>query len=220
MSLRKTVVTTPSYRQRTGYHGILVGGTALMASALLVIGNISTKDVIELRHAEDVQQMLGEVIPVTLYDNNLIADKFDFEGKEIFQARKENKVSAVAFQVAEPGYSGMITLIMAVNYEGKILGVRVVSHTETPGLGDKMETTRSDWIYSFNGMSLTENNSNLWAVKKDGGQFDQFTGATITPRSITKAVKDGMYFFNQHKQRLMSYDPGPESGFSGVEKHD
>lgn len=211
MSLGKTTITNPSYRQRTGYHGMLVGGTALLASALLVIGNISTKDVIALRHAEDVQKMLNEVIPPNLHDNDLLADKFELDGKEIFQGRLDNSVSAVAFQVAEPGYSGLITLIMAVSNSGELLGVRVVSHTETPGLGDKMEAARSDWIYSFNGMTLTDDNEKQWAVKKDGGQFDQFTGATITPRAIIKAVKGGMHFFDHHKQRLTTYDPGPSS---------
>ena len=211
MSLGKTTITTPSYRQRTGYHGMLVGGTALLASALLVIGNISTKDVIAMRHAEDVQKMLNEVIPSGLHDNDLLSDKFELDGKEIFQGRLNGHVSAVAFQVAEPGYSGMITLIMAIDNEGKLLGVRVVSHTETPGLGDKMETARSPWIHSFKGMGLTRENDRQWAVKKDGGQFDQFTGATITPRAIVKAVKDGMRFFADHRQRLLTYDPSPSS---------
>lgn len=218
MSLSKTT-STASFRQRTGYHGMLVGGTALLASALLVIGNVNTKEVIALRHAEDVQQMLSEVIPPDLHDNDLLADKFELEGKEIFQARQQNEVSAVAFQVAEPGYSGVITLIMAVDNKGKSLGVRVVSHTETPGLGDKMETARSDWVFSFDGMTLTEENSKQWAVKKDGGQFDQFTGATITPRAIVKAVKSGMQFYATHKQRLLSYEPSPESAISEVKEN-
>jgi len=214
MSLSKTTITTPSYRQRIGYHGMLVGGTALLASALLVIGNTSTKDVIAQRHAEDVQQMLSEVVPPTLHDNDLLQDKFDLDGKEIYQARLENSVSAVAFQVAEPGYSGIITMIMAIDKDSKLLGVRVVSHTETPGLGDKMEAARSDWVYSFEGKQLSDDNQKQWAVKKDGGQFDQFTGATITPRAIVKAVKGGMQFFSENKQRLLSYDPGPESAIS------
>jgi len=219
MSLSKTTVTTPSYRQRIGYHGMLVGGTALLASALLVMGNTSTKHVIAQRHAEDVQQMLSEVVPPTLHDNDLLHDKFELDGKEIYQARLENEVSAVAFQVAEPGYSGIITMIMAVNKDSKLLGVRVVSHTETPGLGDKMEAARSDWVYSFEGKQLSDDNHKQWAVKKDGGQFDQFTGATITPRAIVKAVKAGMQFFANHKQRLLSYEPGPESAISEVKEN-
>ena len=216
MSLKKTTVTSPSYRQRIGYHGMLVGGTALLASALLVIGNVSTKDVIALRHAEDVQQMLSEVIPATFHDNDLLNDKFVLEGKDIYQARLNSEVSAVAFQVAEPGYSGIITVIMAVDKNATLLGIRVVSHTETPGLGDKMEASRSDWVYSFEGKQLNDANNKQWAVKKDGGEFDQFTGATITPRAVIKAVKAGMSFFAKHKQRLLSFEPGPESAISEV----
>ncbi len=218
MSLGKTTVTTPSYRQRTGYHGMLVGATALIASALLVLGNISTRDTIALRHAEDVHQMLSEVVPAALHDNDLLQDKFELDGREVFQARLNDQVSAVAFQVAEPGYSGLITMIMAVDSSGALLGVRVVSHTETPGLGDKMEAARSGWIHSFKGMQLTDDNIRQWAVKKDGGRFDQFTGATITPRAIVKAVKGGMQFFTQHKQRLLTYDPGPESAIGEVKR--
>ena len=201
----RRTIKKPSYLQRTGYHAMLVGGVALLASILLVMGNLLTKEAIAQRHAEDVQAMLNEVIPAKLHDNNLLEDKLDIENVEVFQARIEGHVSAVAFQVSEPGYSGEISLIMAVNNKGTLIGVRVVSHTETPGLGDKMETARSPWILSFDGKTLTNQNSIQWAVKKDGGEFDQFTGATITPRAIVKAVKQGMQFFQEHKQTLLSY---------------
>lgn len=219
MSLSKTTVTKPSYRQRIGYHGMLVGGTALLASALLVIGNVSTKDVIAQRHAEDVQRMLSQVVPPALHDNDLLQEKFELAGKQIYQARLDNQVSAVAFQVAEPGYSGIITVIMAIDKAGTLLGVRVVSHTETPGLGDKIEAARSSWVHSFEGKQLNDDNEKQWAVKKDGGQFDQFSGATITPRAVVKAIKGGMQFFAEHKQRLLTYEPGPESAISEVKDH-
>lgn len=204
MSLKKTVIKTPTYRNRTAYHGMLVGAAAMLASALLVMGNVSTKDVIALRLAEDVQAMLSEVIPSNFHDNNLLDNKITVKNKEVYQALLDNDVSAVAFQVAEPGYSGVITLIMGVNTKGEVLGVRVVSHTETPGLGDKMETARSDWIYNFDNLALTEANNADWGVTKDGGTFDQFTGATITPRAIVKAVKEGMIFFQANKETLLS----------------
>ncbi len=204
MMAGKRAVAQPSYRQRTGYHGMLVGGVALLASAMLALGDNETRDVIAQRHAEDVQAMLSEVIPPEFHDNNLLQDKLMIDGKEVYQAHLESHVSAVAFQVAEPGYSGVITLIMAIDKNGSLLGVRVVSHTETPGLGDKMETARSPWILSFDGLNLTEDNDKQWGVKKDGGQFDQFTGATITPRAVVKAVKGGMLFFQQHKEKMLS----------------
>ena len=207
MSLKKTKITTPGYHKRIGYHSMLVGGTALLATVLLAAGDLSTREAIAMRKAEDLQAMLTQVIPSDIYDNNLLSDKFELAEKEIYQARMESKVSAVAFEVFEPGYSGVITLIMSVSSEGKLLGVRVISHTETPGLGDKMETARSNWILSFDGRSLNKENEKNWAVKKDGGEFDQFTGATITPRAIIKAVKGGLVFFKNNKQRLLSYEP-------------
>lgn len=219
MSLKKTEIEQPSYRQRTGYHGMLVGGVALLASALLVMGNEGTKDAIAQRLAEDVQAMLSEVIPPEFHDNDLLQDKLVVADKEIFQARIGTDVSAVAFQVSEPGYSGDITLIMSVDAKGNLLGVRVVSHTETPGLGDKMEAARSPWIHSFDGMNLTDNNDADWAVKKDGGKFDQFTGATITPRAIVKAVKGGLLFFKEHQTALLNYaDQDTENKTATIDK--
>jgi len=209
-------VKNPSYRQRTAYHGMLVGAAAMLATTLLVMGNEGTKDAIAQRHAEDVQAMLGEVIPPKFHDNNLLENKIDVNGKEVFQALLGDDVSAVAYQVAEPGYSGIITLIMAINPKGTLLGVRVVSHTETPGLGDKMEAARSPWIFSFDNKTLSEENASNWAVKKDGGQFDQFTGATITPRAIVKAIKGGMQFFQQHQAQLLT---DPASVNSEVTQH-
>lgn len=202
-------VNNPSYRQRTIYHGMLVGGVAFIAGALLVIAHEGTKDIIAQRYAEDMLAMLNEVIPSSHYDNDLLNDQLTIEGKNVFQARIGNKVTAVAYQVSEPGYSGVITLIMGMNNKGEILGVRVVSHSETPGLGDKMETARSPWIHRFAGQKLTDKNQTQWAVKKDGGTFDQFTGATITPRAIVKAVKNGLHFFRQYKIQLLEFEAAP-----------
>jgi electron transport complex protein RnfG len=211
MITSKRVVANPSYRQRTGYHGMLVGGTALLVSAALVVANVHTKPAIELRQAEDVQMMLNEVIPAKLHDNDLLKDLYTINGKAVYQARLDGSVSAVAYQVAGPGYSGTITLIMAVDKQGKLLGVRVVSHSETPGLGDRIEEKRSSFVHEFEGKALTAQNEKQWGVKKDGGQFDQFSGATITPRAVVKAIKGGMQYFNDNRARLLTYEPGPDT---------
>jgi electron transport complex protein RnfG len=101
------------------------------------------------------------------------------------------------------GYAGNIVCVMGVSNEGKILGVRVIKHAETPGLGDKIEPAKSNWIHSFEGKWLGEPPVEKWGVKKDGGVFDQFAGATITPRGVVKAVKQGLEFFEQNRAALL-----------------
>jgi electron transport complex protein RnfG len=101
------------------------------------------------------------------------------------------------------GYGGKIMTIMALNPEGKVLGVRILSHSETPGLGDKIEIEKDDWVLSFNGRSLGAPSSAQWGVKKDGGHFDQFSGATITPRAVVKAVKSGLELFAKNQEKLL-----------------
>lgn len=110
----------------------------------------------------------------------------------IYVAKLEGKVSGLALPVTAAGYGGDIDMIMGVDNTGTILGVRVIGHKETPGLGDKIEFAKDPWITAFNGLSLSNTPPQAWAVKKDGGQFDQFTGATITPRAIVKSVHQGL----------------------------
>ncbi len=209
-------VKHPGYRNRLVYHGGLLGTMALLTSAALVIGNLETHDQIAQRLDEDMQASLRQVIPPNLYDNDLLQDSVliaplnnnagDHTGVRVFRARKQGHVVAVAFQLKASGYGGVINLIMGVNRKGEILGVRVISHAETPGLGDKIETQKSDWILGFNGRSLRKPDPAGWKVRKDGGRFDQFSGATITPRAVIKAIKQGLQFFAGHQQTLLSED--------------
>ena len=126
------------------------------------------------------------------------------EAFTVYLAKKNNVVSALIFPVtATDGYSGIIKLLVGINIDGTLAGVRVVSHKETPGLGDAIEIQRSDWILSFNNKSLDNPTGKGWAVKRDGGVFDQFTGATITPRAVVKAVHLSLIYFDRHKKDLI-----------------
>jgi electron transport complex protein RnfG len=119
--------------------------------------------------------------------------------------------------VVPDGYSGPIKLLVAVNYDGTLGGVRVISHKETPGLGDKIEESRSDWVLGFNGKSLTDPLLEKWKVKRDGGIFDQFTGATITPRSIVSAVKHTLLYERDHRDALYAkHDPSLQESNLGA----
>ncbi|MCG5515034.1 MULTISPECIES: electron transport complex subunit RsxG [unclassified Ectothiorhodospira] len=214
-----TTVAQPSYRQRVGYHSALLGGIALMASAVLVITDMQTRDTIAERQAEDFRQTLEQVLPAALHDNQPQQDTYQLQradGRtlEVYRARQEGRVSAVAFQMTGRGYAGPIDILMGVDADGEVLGVRVLRHKETPGLGDKIEVARDPWILSFGGLSLGEPPREDWAVKKDGGIFDQFTGATITPRVVVNAVRDGLEVFEQHRSTLLQR--GDESASSAL----
>ena len=115
---------------------------------------------------------------------------------DVYQLRSGGEITGVVFrQSTSKGYNGNISFWLGVNTEGEILGVRVISHKETPGLGDKIETGVSDWIHTFAGKSLENLQEADWAVKKNGGIFDQFSGATITPAAVIEGVETGLVHF-------------------------
>ncbi|HSH84389.1 MAG TPA: RnfABCDGE type electron transport complex subunit G [Guyparkeria sp.] len=125
-----------------------------------------------------------------------------------FRAREGDEVTAVAIPVVtRRGYSGDIRLLVGVCPEGEVIAVRVLEQSETPGLGDKIKADKTDWIFGFAGRRLGDPPVEWWAVKKDGGVFDQFTGATISPRAVVAAVKDVLLYVREHRQQLFEYPP-------------
>ena len=204
-------VLEPSYRKRTAYQAMLLGGMATLASAVLVLGDLETRDDIALRHAEDLKASLSQVLPDAVHDNDLLSDMLTLPAEQtgdkavkVYRAHLDERISAVAYEVSSNGYAGPITCIMGVAANGEVLGVRVLAHAETPGLGDKIEIARDDWITAFNGRSLDNTTDKQWHVKKDGGEFDQFTGATITPRAVVKAVYEGLALFDANRATLLA----------------
>ena len=195
-----------SIREKIAYQPILLGIFALLASGALAWASSATGDAIAAAEAKDLRDSLSEVLPAGLADNDFLKDTVDLKNGEktvtIYRARKEGVVKAALFKVAERGYAGDIQVLMAVGSDGKTLGVRVLKHSETPGLGDKIEVKKDPWVKSFDGKSLGDPAPEKWAVRKDGGIFDQFAGATITPRAVVKAVKGGMDFFTAHKAEI------------------
>ncbi|MBU3695798.1 electron transport complex subunit RsxG [Dechloromonas sp.] len=196
-----------SIREKIAYQPVLLGVFALLASGALAWASSATGEAIAAAEAKDLRDSLSEVLPQGMADNDFLKDTVDLKNGEktvtIYRARKEGVVKAALFKVAERGYAGDIQVLMAVDSDGKTLGVRVLKHSETPGLGDKIEVKKDPWVKGFDGKSLGDPAPDKWAVKKDGGIFDQFAGATITPRAVVKAVKGGMDFFTAHKAEII-----------------
>ncbi|AEI38177.1 electron transport complex subunit RsxG [Zymomonas mobilis] len=189
-------------------HGFVLAVFCLGFGALLALTYHLTVKTIAERGVEDQQASLSQVIPDSIHDNDISANPIhvkDADGRdvEVFRALKEGHVTGVAYEILGSGYSGEIRLMMGVDDQGKILGVRTLAHKETPGLGDKIEATKSDWILRFTGLSSSNPPAEKWKVKKDGGQFDQFSGATITPRGVVAAIHRGLQFFATNKNRLL-----------------
>jgi len=157
---------------------------------------------------------LNVLISRDQYDNDLFTDIRQMQNEAvlgttepvtIYRARFCGQpVAAILTQVAPDAYNGSIRLLVGINYEGSLVGVRVVSHQETPGLGNQIEMRRSNWILSFNGYSLKNPDEAGWKVKRDGGIFDQFTGATITPRAVVKAVYKSLQFYQQYRDEVFA----------------
>jgi electron transport complex protein RnfG len=193
--------------ERVLFHGLVLGTFCLGFGALLALTNRLTSADIALRAMEDRQNSLGQVIPASIHDNNPVADTLPLTGDRgqpivVYRALDRGRVTGVAYEIQGIGYAGPIKLMLGVGADGRVLGVRVLAHKETPGLGDKIETKKGDWILRFAGLALGSPPADRWKVKKDGGDFDQFTGATITPRGVVGAVRDGLAFFAAHRDRL------------------
>lgn len=195
-------------------NSLLLGTFALATTALLALTAEFTKDRIATSEREAQQKALFEVVPQTLLDNDLLTETIAVpqeawaglglkSGGDIYVARQANEAIAVIIPAVAPdGYSGDIRMIVGITAEGKITGVRILDHHETPGLGDKIELKKSQWILAFNGKSAQVPALPAWKVKKDGGDFDQFAGATITPRAIVNQVRRVLEFADAHRDEL------------------
>lgn len=190
---------------------------ALVTAGTLAITQITTREPIERAIRAASAKALLEIIPLDRHSNDLLLDTYPVpkpywarlgldQGGDINLAREEGgRITAVIIPAVAPeGYSGPIKMLVGVNRDGTVAGVRVTSHSETPGLGDKVDVTKSDWVLNFNGKSLQDPPAEMWKVQKDGGAFDQFTGATITPRAVVHEVRDVLEFVATHREQLFS----------------
>jgi len=198
--------------------GLLLALFAFIGVLFVSVSHLLTKEKIVENQRLLLQQKWNEVLDVSRYDNDLnedykiiSAEAFDlpYDSSVYLAKSKSGEPIAAIFRVTTlQGYSGRITLLVGVNYKDKhVTGVRVVEHKETPGLGDKVEVKKSDWILGFKGKFLAEPSVKSWAVKKDGGEFDQFTGATITPRAIVELVEHVLMYAHENMSILFAKSP-------------
>ncbi len=199
-----------------GINGLLLFLFALITAGILAATYEGTKDKIAESERKAAEKALLDIIPQSRFDNDLLLDTItisesaqallgDVVGEDIFVARKNNKIVAVIIPAIAPdGYSGDIKLIAGINANGTVAGVRVLTHKETPGLGDKVDIKKSQWITSFTDKSLNNPTAEQWSVKKDGGEFDQFTGATITPRAVVNRVYQILRYVDKHHTTLFT----------------
>jgi electron transport complex protein RnfG len=187
---------------------------AVIGTALVVYTFDNTRDRIAANERATLLRKLHQLIPPEAHDNILLDDTITVRDKSllgtsreitVYRARKAGQpVALVITPVAPDGYSGTIKLLVGIRADGTLNGVRVVAHRETPGLGDAIDETRSDWIHQFDNKSLDNPTTDRWKVRKDGGDFDQLTGATITPRAIVKAVRQTLLYYRRNQEALFA----------------
>lgn len=188
---------------------------AIACTALIGLVDLFTKDRIIAQEEQHLVKTIANIITPESHDNLVTQTCIIIEHEALgstpqkaYLATKDSTPIAAAITTTAPdGYNGNIFLLIAVNYDGSVSGVRTLKHNETPGLGDKIEVKKSNWILSFSQKKILEENDRRWAVVKDGGMFDQFTGATITPRAVVNAVKRTVIYFNNNKETLFNATP-------------
>jgi electron transport complex protein RnfG len=196
---------------------ILISGAflwlfAVAGTTLVALTEFTTADAIVENERQMLLRNLYALLPADKLDNDIASDTLELPAATLlgtetistaYRARLRGEPVAVIFNsIAPNGYNGKIYLLVGVNIDGSLAGVRVVKHAETPGLGDGIEIRKSPWIRAFDGKSLDNPDADGWRVKRDGGEFDQLTGATITPRAIIAAVRNTLLYYRQNADMI------------------
>ncbi|UAA37877.1 electron transport complex subunit RsxG [Paraneptunicella aestuarii] len=202
-------------------HGLLLGLFALVTSGLIALTHWATADRIAAQERQTLLNTLNKIIPPAQYNNDVASDctlvnapilfglnesgKSANQSLHLYRARMDDAPVALAVEaISQDGYSGQIKMLVSLLADGSIGGTRIIAHKETPGLGDKIEERVSSWITVFSGEPADNVHDSVWAVKKDGGKFDQFTGATITPRAVVAGVGNAVKYMQTHWDEAFS----------------
>ncbi len=194
--------------------GLILAVIAAVCTSLVALTYSGTKDRIVANEQAWLEQSLKPALAGVEYDNNLIettltiALPHELPGNEpvlVYRALFNSEPVAALFVVtALDGFSGPIKLLIGIEAEGTATAVRVLKHHETPGLGDFIDSTKSDWIDQFEDRSLSDPDRLLWALSRDGGEFDQVTGASITSRAVLKAIKETLLYFEANRESVFA----------------
>jgi len=201
--------------------GVILFVFAVVGTAMLAFTHDRTEPIITRGQLAEKRALLGQVLPATLYDNDLLASQQSVppddllgtrQPSALWLARRGGEFSGVVLEAVAPdGYSGDIALLIGIDADGTVTGVRVTAHRETPGLGDYIDRAKSAWIDQFAGKSHTHPAPKHWKVVKDGGAFDARAGATITPRAVVKAVRSALDYFAQHRAAFAAPPPAEKA---------
>lgn len=189
---------------------LILGMFAIACTGLVAVIHDNTRERIAASQRQALIDNLQTIIRPGDYDNDIYADHIEVSAADllgsrrpvaIYRARRDGRpIAAIINSHAPNGYGGSISMLVGIYLDGRVAGVRILEHRETPGLGDGIEAEKSPWINSFSNKSLLSPATGRWAVRKDGGDFDQFTGATVTPRAVVEAVRDTLIWFRDNQQ--------------------
>jgi electron transport complex protein RnfG len=192
--------------------GTTLAVIAAICTTLVAATYQLTKERIVANEKAMLEQALQPALAGVFYDGGVSESRLvmlpphDLPGSDaalIYRVYAQDKPVAALFAVtARDGFSGVIRILVGVEFDGTITGVRILQHRETPGLGDKIESTRSDWIFQFDGRSMGNPEVTGWAIRNDGGEFDQLTGASVTPRAVIRAIRDTLLYFDEHRDEI------------------
>ncbi|GGO83166.1 electron transport complex subunit G [Marinobacterium nitratireducens] len=190
---------------------------AVVTAGLIAITQVGTAERIERNELEQQARALYEIVERDSLDDDLLDHPVEFTAPTLlgherpataYRGYRNGEPALVILPVVAPdGYTGEISLIVGINADASVAGVRVLAHKETPGLGDKVDIKKSRWVLGFEGQRKDGEDDPSWAVRKDGGRFDQFTGATITPRAVVNAVGRAVDHFREHRAELLGTEP-------------
>lgn len=201
----------PLRAARPGWQAVLsLAAFAALAGLAIGIAWDSTRERIADNEARRVLAELSAILPPALHDNEphrdmLVLEKPGDERRQIWRARRDGKpTAAVLTSLAPDGYAGQIRLLVAIAVDGTLLGVRVASHSETPGIGDVIEARKSPWLGTFSGRSLNNPDESRWRLRKDGGDIDAISGATVSTRAVVAATRRAMQYFRRHREEIFA----------------
>ena len=194
--------------------GLTLATIGAICAALVATTYMQTRERIVANEKAWLEQSLKPALAGLFFDGGIsdsiliIPAPHELPGPDdvvVYRVYSDSQPVAALFAVtARDGYAGPIRILLGIEYDGTVTGIRILKHRETPGLGDRIVSTRSDWVYQFNGRSLGDPRLERWALKRDGGLFDQLTGASVTPRAVIKAVRETLVYFAAQRDEIFA----------------